>query len=204
MKSQTVFVSQIITAFHLKWTKVRMIKLDILLLALITGLMLPAPTMTVQYVEDFEYETPSQNTFTNGVFQHNIVPMAGLDYTVWEISDFGSPPDGKALDLWPAIDEVMFDLNPGQYVDCVTLDFVDWGGNTTFEASGTLGTYSWQPFGGFGIWDSADTSGQNLGGITMVKLSSYEEAFDNLTINIVPEPSTFLPLGLKASIMSDK
>ena len=82
-------------------------------------------------------EKEDSNSFTNGVFQHNIVPMPGLGSIGWEISDFGSPPSGNALGLWPAIDEITFNLDPGDYVDYIAIDSVDWGGNTTFEVIGS-------------------------------------------------------------------
>ncbi len=173
-------------------------KFNNLLLALIVCLILTTPTMAVQHVEDFEYPKPASNTFTNGVFQHNIVPHAGMQpgSEHWDISDAGPPPSGNALDLWPAVDEVTFNLAAGEYVDYAAVDAIDWGGNTTFEVIGTLGTYS-VPFtyNGMNHWTTVDTTGQNLGEITMIKLSSYEGAFDNLTINVVPEPTTLLLLS---------
>ena len=160
----------------------------------VVALVVAAPTMAVQHVEDFEYETPASDTFTNGVFQHNIVPIPPLDYVWWEISDDFSnptPTSGNALVLAPATDEVTFDLGLGEYVNYAAIDFADWGGGTTFEVIGTLDTYSVSISSGG--WGSADTSGQSLGEITMIKLISYEGVFDNLTIDVVPEPAT---LGL--------
>ena len=182
-----------------------MIRLNVILFfVLIISLVLSSPAGAALYVEDFEYETPAQNDFANGVFQHSILPPAGgQPGSEWWLitNDFVNPPpiSGNALFLAPAIDEITFDLGVGEYVNYAAIDFVDWGGNTTFEVIGTLDTYSVSILPG--NWTSADTSGQNLGQITMVKLSSYEGAFDNLTINVVPEPATFLLFGFGAAFL---
>lgn len=200
-KKETVFLPNYYAISTAK--RVNMIKLSVVLFfVLIISLMLSSPAVALMYVEDFEYDKPDQNDFTNGVFNHNIMPMPPLNSPFWDISDFGSPPSGNALDLWPAADEVTFNLSLGEYVDYVSIDFIDWLGDTTFEVFGTLDTYSVSILPGG--WTSADTSGQNLGQITMVKLSSYEGAFDNLTINVVPEPATFLLFGLGAAFLRKK
>ena len=174
-------------------------KFNNLFLALIVGLILTSSVMAVQHVEDFEYATPGSNSFTNGIFNHNILPpiwgQSGDEH--WEISDFGPYPSGTALELCPAIDEITFNLGPGEYVDYAAVDCADYASNTTFEVIGTLGTYSVLIESDFwNDWDFVDTTGQTLGEITMIKLISDEAAFDNLTINVVPEPTTLLLLGL--------
>jgi len=171
-------------------------KIDKMFLVLIISLLMSAPAIATQYTEGFEYHTPDSNTFTSGIFQHNIVPMPPVDYTSWDISTFGSPPSGNALDLWPAIDEVTFDLNQGEYIDYASIQLSDYSNGTTFEVTGSLGTYTLTiPFNG-GSWEFADTTGQNIGNITMVRLMSYEGMFDNLTVNVLPEPSTVLLLSM--------
>ena len=182
-----------------------MIKLNIVMFfMLIVNSVLSSPAGAAVYVEDFEYDKPDQNDFTNGVFHHNIMPMPPLNSPFWDINDFGSPPSGNALDLWPAVDEVTFDLNPGEYVTDVSIEFCDYANSTIFEVTGTLDTYMVEIFWNDGIWESADTSGQNLGQITMVRLISEEGLFDNLTINVVPEPATFLLFGLGAAFLRKK
>ena len=176
-------------------------ELNNLFLVSIVGLILTAPAIAVQYTEDFDYATTS-NSFTDGIFQHNIVPVSGYPDAYWDISDYELPPSSKALQLWPAIDEITFNLAPGEYVDYVAIDSVDQDGDTTFEVIGTLDTYSVPIISiGWNSWVSVNTTGQNLGEITMIRLSSYEGAFDNLTINVVPEPATLLLFSLGGLIL---
>ena len=161
-------------------------------------ILFSTPALCVQYVEDFEDDSnPGQHGFASEVFQHNMLPPEGGQPgdEDWEITARGALRP-NVLRMYPAIDEVTFSLNPGEYVDYVGVDFIDWstGGYTTFEAIGTLGTYSsttseWmdpmEP-----DWPFVDTSQANIGQITMVKLITAEGGFDNLVINVVPEPTT--------------
>lgn len=172
--------------------------------ALIICLFLSSSALAVIHVDDFEYPKPGQDNFVNGVFQYNIVPMPGLGYTAWDITDLGPPHSGNALALWPAIAEVTFALNPGEYVDYAAIDFSDFANGTIFEVTGTLGISTVEIFWNGGVWESADTSGVNLGEITMIRLMSYEGLFDNLTINVVPEPATILLFGLGGSFLLRK
>ncbi len=192
MKIQNVFLSPIIAAFDSQSHRLGMINLHLLFFALITCLMLSSSAPAAVYVEDFEDDSnPSQPGLASSIFNHNLLPVDGWGL----LDDVGPPyPTGYALYLWPAIDEITFDLGPGEYVDYAAIDFQDWLGATTFEVIGTLGSFSVESSSM--AWQTVDTTGQNLGQIMMVRLTSNEGGFDNLTINVVPEPATLLLFAL--------
>ena len=60
-----------------------MVRPQFLLLALIAVLVVPAAATAEQFLEDFEYEAPGGNTFSNGVFQHSMVPIPGSSAVHW-------------------------------------------------------------------------------------------------------------------------
>lgn len=102
----------------------------------------------------------------------------------WEIGFYGG---SYVLWLYPATDEITFNLDEGDYADwgCVTL--ADWCGIgcTTAEFIGTLDsvTFSNEYIGELEYFD---TTGLELGEIVMVRLTSYEGFFDDLSLNVVP------------------
>ncbi len=157
-------------------------------------LLLTSFANATHHVEGFEYPKPDSNSFSYDIFQHNIVPQPDLDYVVWNISTFGSPPSGKALDLWPAVDEITFDLAPGEYVDYVAFDFIDWGGSTIVEVTIDSDIFPIEAYLSE-VWMYVELIAPQEE-ITMLRLSSYEGAFDNITVNVVPEPATILLLTL--------
>lgn len=164
----------------------------------ILGMLLTTSAAAVQYVDDFEYDKPASNSFTNGVFRHNIVPIPPAGSLVWDVTDYGSCPTGTALNLWPAADEITFDLSPGEYVNHVGFNAADWGGDSIAVVVGDQSQQiSMSLVGSNWEWFTFDADQLGIGKITLLWLVSYEGGFDNITINVVPEPSTiaFLTMG---------
>jgi len=205
MKKETFFVVPIVAAFQLQWEKMGIVKLRTLFLVLIMGLALSCQVLARQYVEDFEDDSnPSSPGFAAQIFQHTILPPAGGQPgdEDWRFGDVaGRRP--YVFIIEPGIDEITFSLAPGEYVDYASVKLANYSmGETVFEAIGTSGTYSFtnsdhlDPVEPFEFWPFTDTSGANIGQIAKIRLISDHGAFDNLTINVVPEPATFLLLGL--------
>ena len=177
--------------------------------------LLSSPAVAVLYVEDFEYAKPDQNDFINGLFHHSIKELPPMDLPIWDISDEWSPPDGTALNLRPALDEITFILEPGEYIDYVSVDVISWADDTTVKVYYDVyfGDYSVQgeaiaeiPSG----WDwghplefdpSDSIYDEDRIEIYEVILSSSEGGFDNLVINVIPEPATLLLFGLGVAFL---
>jgi len=198
---------------------VNITKLNALLFfVLVVSFILSSPAVAEIYLEDFNYEKPDQNDFTNGVFNHSIEELPPLDIPLWDISDEWSPPDGTALNLWPAVDEITFNLDPGEYIDYVSVDVISWADDTTvkvyydvyFNGGSTQGeTIAEIPSGwdwGYPLeFDPGDFFyGEDRIEIYEVILSSSQAGFDNLTINVVPEPATLLLFGIGAAFLQKR
>jgi len=150
------------------------------------------PALAGLEVEDFD-ALPAGG-FNNTVFSHTIEPPPAGGGIWWEFMEGYYKSPNWSLGLAPAMDTVTFNLGSGEYVDYAGV----WVSSNccpgVFEAIGTLGTYSdstnnWE-------WSWFDTTGQNIGHIHTVRLWGYETAFDDLTVNVVPEPATLALLAV--------
>jgi hypothetical protein len=157
-------------------------------MAIVLAGVLASPLRGAILVEDFE--DGGAGGF-DPAFKHQLLPVPPNTEAYWEL-------DGAVLWLYPAIDEVTFNLAPGQHVEWASVTLVDHdpGGSITgVEFVGTAGSVTF-PAVQVGVEETYDTTGLNLGEIQMIRLASYEGWFDDLTIDVVPEPATAMLLAL--------
>lgn len=117
----------------------------------------------------------------------------------WEITDQQSKatPGNHELFLAPATDEVTYRLTGGQFIDFASVVLTDYAGmgGTTVTFTGTKGA---NPRTSITFSNTAvstptlfSTQGQ-LDRVESITLTSFEGTFDNLTVNVIPEPSAAL------------
>ena len=153
------------------------------ILACMMATVLAGPALAVLEVDNFD-AAPSGG-FNNPLFNHSVgVPPESPTWEFW--GNHVSPP--YSLALWPATDTVTLDLNPGEYADYAGVWMTSNNAPAEFEVIGTLDTY----YASIpdGAWTWFDTASVDLGQIIQIRLLGYESSFDDLTINVVPEPST--------------
>ncbi len=168
-------------------------------------------------IEDFE--GGPDGGFNNPVFDHEVLAseVTGLGPIYEFAADDSTPPD-HSLHLFPATDYITFNLDAGAFVDYAevwmmgTFSVPDGPGiglgepiyPAMFRVLGVDGsgaqvdvTYN-APVSG-GDWHFYSTDGAGFAEITEIRLTGVKTgSFDDLTINITPEPATLglLALGL--------
>jgi hypothetical protein len=172
---------------------------QIVLLMSVIGalLMLSSQAFATIYVDDFEYDKPATDVYNNGRFHH---VMQALPQTVlsWDITTTALTSPGinhDALALWPGRDVITFNLGPNERVNYVSVDYIDWGGDTSVKIIDENGSFIISDPATPNFEYSINTAGSGLTNIETIILRSYEGGFDNVTIHVepVPEPAT---LGL--------
>ena len=98
----------------------------------------------------------------------------------------GTTPSGGTLQFAPGQDDITFNLAPGQFVDFASVDV--FSNNTPmqvefFDAS-TSFLITTGNFGGV-----FNTTGLGLGPITQIRISGSESGINEISINVVPEPT---------------
>lgn len=173
-------------------------KVIVLMLMIGIGSILSSQASAILYVDTFEYNKPATDIYDNGKFHHEMQAIPGSNLT-WDITVSGLTSPGinnKALDLWSGQDVITFNLAPGEHIEYVSVDYIDWNGNSYVKITDTGGLFIESGPSTFGVEYSINTAGSGLGNIQSIFLRSYEGGFDNITIHVVPEPATLALIGL--------
>lgn len=163
--------------------------------ALVTILALAPAGSAVADILIEDFEDPGGGGAFDPAFNHVLHDVGDPNSPgFWEL-------DGEVLWLYPATDEVTFNLGPGEYVDWAEVTLADFCGVgcTSVEFIGTAGSMLFENVS-VSAEETYNTTGLGLGEITGVVLTSYEGRFDNLTINVVPEPATAVLLTLTSAL----
>jgi len=166
----------------------------------ISGL-LSVPTKAELRVEDFEVGT-------HGGFDFFFIHDLRADEVIgegprWEFTDVASVSPNHSLFLYPGADYVTFrSLEVGEFVDYAEVWMT---GNLELTAPLTFHVLGFDTAGApldwmitehptNAEWVFASTEGQGFGKITEIRLTTPKEGmFDDLAVNVIPEPAT---LGL--------
>lgn len=170
------------------------------------------PALGVMQVDDFE--GGSGGGFNNPVFRHEVLASETSQVgPLYEFAASNAVPLDHWLYLYPGTDYITFDLEEGQFVD-----YAEVWTTLVFSIPLPVPLYNFAFFHVFGvdafgnafdvrydyIGDGGDpqflsTEGAGFVEITEIRLTVEKTgAFNDVAINVVPEPATlgFLALGL--------
>jgi len=168
-----------------------------------------ASTAVAGRVEAENFDLPPEGGFTNPFFNHELGPYE-FDPVVaagggFISADFISSPFSYFLSV--GTDFITFNLAEGEFVDHAQIwlaSTVPWG-PSTFHAIGRdaannridLIIDSPPTVSSDNLWVLVDTSSMPFDHITEIRLSGIAKGFfDDLAVNVVPEPATWLMLGI--------
>lgn len=185
---------------------------NLMLLAISLGAVFgmgSASTALAGRLEVENYDLPPDGGFTNPFFNHELGPyefdpVAAADEGFIN-ADFISSPFSYFLSA--GTDFITFSLAEGEFVDHAQIwlaSTVPWG-PSTFHAIGRdaannrldLIIDSPPTPSSDNLWFLVDTSSLPFDQITEIRLSGIAKGFfDDLTVTVVPEPATWLMLGI--------
>ncbi len=177
----------------------------LLIFSLVTIVSVQASALTI--TEDFDSTTTASTTFTtDGILQHTIYNGSGQPATndLWDINLFSTTGDSFAANALVFTDAqgvvgvqdyITFILGPGEHVESFSVEYINNTMPSAIIVEDENGPDQ-QDFYNLRSKTTFDTTGMGYGDIQSITLFGYDAAFDNLIVNVVPEPITLSLLGL--------
>lgn len=138
-------------------------------------------------------------TFENSFFLHDFNGIGSGD-PFWEIVDWTSQSSEQSLFLAPALDIITFDLQGSEIVTQAEVYVNSAGGSGSvtfvgFDVANNPLSDTLEFTQGQSGWQLAEANA-NFVTITEIQLQGFETNFDDLSVEVVPEPATMTLLGL--------